>query len=106
MPIVEIQLPQISDWDSFHDQCAKDLGFPEFYGRNINAWIDCLTYEDDGAGAVVVQTRMTWSSRTPASAAKSSSWVTTGSSLTTAVAATQRSLTLTRRRCWCWCTRR
>lgn len=32
------------------------LGFPEFYRRNLNAWIDCLTYRDgeDGMASVTV----------------------------------------------------
>jgi hypothetical protein len=56
MPVVEIPTPMISDWETFHDVFAAALGFPEFYGRNMNAWIDCLTYadEDDGMRAVVV----------------------------------------------------
>lgn len=37
----------IIDWDAFHDHCAVVFGFPEFYGRNMNAWIDCLTYLSD-----------------------------------------------------------
>lgn len=41
-------MSQITDWDSFHDTFACALGFPDSYGRNMNAWIDCLTYEDDG----------------------------------------------------------
>ena len=34
----------------------RDAWFPSFYGRNIEAWIGCLTYrdEDDGMTAVVV----------------------------------------------------
>ena len=40
----------IHDWDSFHDQCAAAFGFPAFYGRNMNAWIDCLTYVREGDG--------------------------------------------------------
>jgi len=40
----------ISGWDVFHDQCADALGFPPFYGRNMNAWIDCLTYVREGDG--------------------------------------------------------
>ena len=47
-------MSQITGWDSFHDTFAKELGFPEFYGRNINAWIDCLTYENDGMTAYPV----------------------------------------------------
>ena len=38
----------ITDWDSFHSQCAAELEFPDFYGRNMNAWIDCLTYIREG----------------------------------------------------------
>jgi len=48
-------MSQITDWDSFHDTFAHALGFPDFYGRNMNAWIDCLTYEDDGMTAYPVQ---------------------------------------------------
>jgi len=40
--IVRIDARQIRDWDSFHDFFAETLGFPDFYGRNMNAWIDCM----------------------------------------------------------------
>ena len=36
----------------------KDIfGFPDGYGRNMNAWIDCMTYrdEDDGMSCVVIE---------------------------------------------------
>lgn len=38
----------IVDLETFHDVCAATFGFPDFYGRNMNAWIDCLTWLDDG----------------------------------------------------------
>ena len=40
----------IVDWDTFHAASRAAFGFPDFYGRNMNAWIDCLTYlnEDNG----------------------------------------------------------
>lgn len=40
----------ITDWDSFHTESQKAFGFPDFYGRNMNAWVDCLSYlrDDDG----------------------------------------------------------
>ena len=41
---------EITDWKSFHDVFAAALGFPEFYGRNMDAWIDCLTYADEADG--------------------------------------------------------
>ncbi|HMV83076.1 MAG TPA: barstar family protein [Blastocatellia bacterium] len=44
--IVEIDTRRIVDWDSFHDTFANALGFPGFYGRNLDAWIDCLGYVD------------------------------------------------------------
>ena len=40
----------IRDWDAFHDLSAAAFGFPAFYGRNMNAWIDCLTYVREGDG--------------------------------------------------------
>ena len=60
MPIVDIAVSQITDWQSSHDVFATTLGFPDFYGRNMNAWIDCLTYrhENDGTANVVVDRPM------------------------------------------------
>jgi RNAse (barnase) inhibitor barstar len=37
----------IGDWDTFHTACQEVFGFPEFYGRNMNAWVDCLSYLRD-----------------------------------------------------------
>jgi hypothetical protein len=51
-PIVKIDCRQIQDWRSFHDIFAATLGFPDFYGRNMNAWIDCLTYVDEAEDAM------------------------------------------------------
>jgi len=42
MHIVRIDCSAIGDWESFHDVFARELGFPDFYGRNMNAWIDCM----------------------------------------------------------------
>ena len=47
MTVVKLDTRQIKDWDSFHDVFARVFGFPEFYGRNMNAWIDCMSYLDD-----------------------------------------------------------
>jgi RNAse (barnase) inhibitor barstar len=55
VPVVEVPMSQITDWDSFHDTFTATLGFPNFYGRNMNAWVDCLTYEDDGMNAFPVE---------------------------------------------------
>jgi hypothetical protein len=37
---------RITNWDSFHSVFAETFGFPDFYGRNMNAWIDCMTCLD------------------------------------------------------------
>jgi hypothetical protein len=47
MRIVKLDTTRISDWDTFHDVSAEAFGFPAFYGRNMDAWIDCLTWLDD-----------------------------------------------------------
>jgi RNAse (barnase) inhibitor barstar len=44
---ITVPTRRISDWDTFHDVFAAVLGFPSFYGRNMNAWIDCLTCLDE-----------------------------------------------------------
>ncbi len=44
---VSIDASRITGWDSFHDTFAKTFGFPDFYGRNVDAWIDCMTCLDD-----------------------------------------------------------
>jgi hypothetical protein len=46
MTVVVIQGKLISDELSFHAVFAEVLGFPDFYGRNFNAWIDCMSYLD------------------------------------------------------------
>jgi hypothetical protein len=45
--IVAIPVNEIVDWDSFHVVFARELGFPDFYGKNMNAWIDCMTSVDE-----------------------------------------------------------
>lgn len=56
--IVRIDTRRIVDWDSFHDVFKEAFGFPEFYGRNLNAWIDCLSYLDDSdAGMTGIHVR-------------------------------------------------
>jgi len=42
-----IDFSLIHDWDSFHSMFSDKMGFPDFYGRNMNAWIDCMSFIDD-----------------------------------------------------------
>ena len=44
--IVSLDCERIRDWKSFHDEFAAVFGFSDFYGRNMNAWIDCMTSLD------------------------------------------------------------
>lgn len=50
MATIRLDTSRISDWNSFHTTCRETFGFPDFYGMNMNAWIDCLTYLDEGDG--------------------------------------------------------
>ena len=55
--LVDIDCDRIADWNSFHDVFSEAFGFPEFYGRNMDAWIDCITSLDspmDGMTSVHV----------------------------------------------------
>jgi hypothetical protein len=55
MPLVRVDGAQLRDWDSFHSVFASTFGFPGFYGRNMDAWIDCMTSldaPDDGMTSV------------------------------------------------------
>lgn len=46
-PIVRLDCDRITGRESFHSVFAEVFGFPEFYGRNMNAWIDCMSYLDE-----------------------------------------------------------
>lgn len=45
-PVVTIDARRITDWRSFHGVFAEAFGFPDFYGGNMDAWIDCLSSLD------------------------------------------------------------
>jgi RNAse (barnase) inhibitor barstar len=38
-----IDASKILDWASFHDVFAKQFEFPAYYGRNMDAWNDCMS---------------------------------------------------------------
>lgn len=53
-----IDCSRIRDWESFHDECQRVFGFPDFYGRNMDAWNDCISSLDapgDGMTSVHVE---------------------------------------------------
>ncbi len=51
--IVTVPVSEIKDWDTFHTAFARAFGFPDYYGRNMNSWIDLMTYLDDSANCEV-----------------------------------------------------
>jgi RNAse (barnase) inhibitor barstar len=53
MAVLKIDAREITDWDSFHDVFARVFEFPDYYGRNMDAWIDCMTDVVDYSSNVV-----------------------------------------------------
>jgi hypothetical protein len=43
---VRLDLGSVTDWGGFFDLFAAKLGFPDFFGRNMDAWINCMTSLD------------------------------------------------------------
>lgn len=43
MQIHKIDASDINNWEKFHDYFYKEFNFPGYYGRNMNAWIDCMS---------------------------------------------------------------
>ncbi len=33
---------KLTDWNSFHAEFKSKLKFPDYYGENMDAWIDCV----------------------------------------------------------------
>jgi len=50
--VVVLNCNRISDWESFHSVFIELFGFPSFYGRNMDAWIDCMSYLDEPAAGM------------------------------------------------------
>jgi RNAse (barnase) inhibitor barstar len=53
---VTVDCANIVDWSTFHDVFAAAFGFPAFYGKNADAWIDCMSRLDEDFSAVRVDT--------------------------------------------------
>jgi hypothetical protein len=52
MIVVKLDTRRITSWNTFHEVFAEVFGFPDFYGRNMDAWIDCMTCLDDPAAGM------------------------------------------------------
>jgi hypothetical protein len=56
--VVTIDADKIRDSESFHAVFAEAFGFPAFYGKNMDAWIDCMSSLDlpqDGMSRIHVE---------------------------------------------------
>ena len=45
--VVTVDGGRIAGWADFHDAFAAAFGLPDWYGRNMDAWIDLFTYMDE-----------------------------------------------------------
>lgn len=54
MARIRLRTEQIADREEFHNQFQRLVGFPAFYGRNMDAWIDCMSSLRDGDGMTAV----------------------------------------------------
>lgn len=43
MKTVTIDTNNIKDKETFHEEFKRVMGFPDFYGMNMDAWIDCMS---------------------------------------------------------------
>lgn len=50
MPTARLNGMNVRNWQDFHRESQSAFGFPAFYGRNMDAWIDCLSTLRDGDG--------------------------------------------------------
>ncbi|RZI41424.1 barnase inhibitor [Herbaspirillum sp. HC18] len=57
MPVVALDAHSINNWNTFHAECQVAFGFPDVYGRNMDAWIDCMCglRDDDGMTRFVLE---------------------------------------------------
>jgi RNAse (barnase) inhibitor barstar len=50
MASAELNGASILGWDTFHSECQQAFGFPDTYGKTMDAWVDCLSYLRDEDG--------------------------------------------------------
>ena len=43
MKIIKLQAKDLTTWQAFHNTFKQELKFPNYYGNNMNAWIDCMS---------------------------------------------------------------
>lgn len=50
MATIVLDGEKMTDWGGFHSESQHAFGFPDFYGRNMDAWIDSLSTLREGDG--------------------------------------------------------
>ncbi len=50
MATIRLETGRITDASSFHRTFEELLGFPDHYGANMDAWIDCMSSLDEPGG--------------------------------------------------------
>ena len=51
---MRLDASRFHDWEAFHNIFISTFGFPDFYGRNMDAWIDCMTDLSEDTGMTTV----------------------------------------------------
>jgi len=46
MKIVRLDAAAMDGFPAFHETFSREFGFPDYYGRNMDAWIDCMSSLD------------------------------------------------------------
>ncbi|WP_072032321.1 barstar family protein [Erwinia sp. 9145] len=55
---LSIDFSTLETIDDFHNKMKESFGFPDFYGKNTHAFIDCLTslrYPEDGMTSITLK---------------------------------------------------
>jgi RNAse (barnase) inhibitor barstar len=53
---IRLETKGITDRDSFFNEFSNLMGFPDFFGRNWDAWIDCMRSLDDASEGMTKMT--------------------------------------------------
>ncbi len=53
---ITIDGSMIHDYESFHEVFKETFGFPNFYGKNMDAWINCMgdIHQDTGMSKILL----------------------------------------------------
>ena len=58
MKVILLDGECIEDINGLHDEFSKALGFPDWYGRNMDALYDVLSESSDAIGVIAVNTNV------------------------------------------------